>query len=315
MGFIVSARTLGAMFGLDVNLPDAWTWESLLASGMRVLLILLLAFGIRWLARRGIRRVVRRAMTGPAASRFGNAKSETPRDRRPGAGERRQQRAQALGDLLNSVVTLLIAGVTLVMVLGVAGLPIAPLLTSAGILGIALGFGAQTLVKDYLAGIFMIVEDQYGVGDWIDLGDASGEVESVSLRVTRLRDTDGTVWYVRNGEVLRVGNMSQGWARSVLDVTVEYDSDIDRVEAVLGEVAHAMYTDPAYRGVILEEPEIWGVNDLAKDGVVVRTAIKTAPLKQWATTRDLRARVKERFDTEGIRIPRSFVTGVTDVAQ
>ncbi|WP_375002298.1 mechanosensitive ion channel family protein [Aeromicrobium sp. CTD01-1L150] len=286
------------MLGLDVNVPDSWTWESLIEAGTQIALVVLLAVLILWGARRAIRRVVKRATQG------------SQRDRRPGAGERRKQRAQALGDLLNSVVTLVIAGVALVTVLGVAGVPIAPLLTSAGILGIALGFGAQTLVKDYLAGIFMILEDQYGVGDWIDMGDAGGEVEAVSLRVTRLRDTEGTVWYVRNGEVLRVGNQSQGWARSVLDVTVAYDTDIDRVCGVLAEVAHEMFVDPEYQGIVLEEPEVWGVNELAKDGVVVRVAIKTAPLKQWATTRELRARVKNRFDAEGIEIPRSFLTGV-----
>lgn len=311
MGFIVSARRVENMLGLDVNLPAAWTWEAALTASTQLAVILVLALVLRWLAGRAIRRVVRRAMHGGNGGPFGNTKAaESLRDRRPGAGERRKQRAQALGDLLGSIVTLLIAGVTIVMLLGVAGLPIAPLLTSAGILGIALGFGAQTLVKDYLAGVFMIVEDQYGVGDWIDLGDASGEVEAVSLRVTRLRDTDGTVWYVRNGEVLRVGNQSQGWARSVLDVTVGYETDLDLARRVLTEEAHVMFEDPDFRGIILEEPEVWGVNDLAKDGVVLRVAIKTAPLQQWATTRALRERVKNRFDREDIRIPTSFLTGV-----
>ncbi|MGJ9413107.1 mechanosensitive ion channel family protein [Aeromicrobium sp. CF4.19] len=295
-----------------MNLPASWTWEVLIEAGTQLVLILVLALVIRWLAGRGIRRVVRRAMHGGNGGPFGGTRAaESLRDRRPGAGERRKQRAQALGDLLSSVVTLVIAGVTLVMLLGVAGVPIAPLLTSAGILGIALGFGAQTLVKDYLAGIFMILEDQYGVGDWIDLGEGSGEVESVSLRVTRLRDTDGTVWYVRNGEVLRVGNQSQGWARSVLDVTVAYETDLDLAQQVLAQEAHAMFEDPDYQGIILEEPAVWGVNDLAKDGVVLRVAIKTAPLQQWATTRALRERVKNGFDREGIRIPTSLLTETT----
>ncbi|GAA2074534.1 mechanosensitive ion channel family protein [Aeromicrobium halocynthiae] len=313
MDSILSARRLDIMFGLDVTLPDTLALEPLVAAGVRIGVIVLFALVLRWLAGRGIRRVVHRATKGPGSSAFGRTKAGGAlRDLRPGAGERRKQRAQALGGLLTSVVTILIAGVTLVTILSVVGVPIAPLLTSAGILGIALGFGAQTLVKDYLAGIFMILEDQYGIGDWIDLGDASGEVEDVTLRVTRLRDTDGTVWYVRNGEVLRVGNQSQGWARSVLDVTVDYDTDLDRAQQVLAEEAHAMAEDPEFKGVILEEPSVWGVNDLAKDGVVLRVAIKTAPLQQWATTRALRGRVKARFDAEGITIPRSLLAaGVT----
>lgn len=308
MESILSARRLEIMFGLDVTLPDTVALEPLAAAGARIGVILIFAMALRWLAGRAIRRVVRRATAGPGTSTFGRTKAGSAlRDLRPGAGERRKQRAQALGGLLTSVVTILIAGITLVTILGVVGVPIAPLLTSAGILGIALGFGAQTLVKDYLAGVFMILEDQYGVGDWIDLGDASGEVEDVTLRVTRLRDTDGTVWYVRNGEVIRVGNQSQGWARSVLDVTVDYDTDLDRAQQVLAEEAHAMFEDPAYQGIILEEPSVWGVNDLAKDGVVLRVAIKTAPLEQWATTRTLRGRVKARFDAEDITIPRSLL--------
>lgn len=294
------------MLGLDVNLPGDMTWESLAAAGLRILVIAFFALALRWVAKRAIRRVVARAEQGPTSKTGGRLG-----DSRPGASARRKQRAQAMGDLLGSVVTLVIAGVALVSILDVAGVPIAPLLTSAGILGLALGFGAQTLVKDYLAGVFMILEDQYGVGDWIDLGEASGEVESVSLRITRLRDTDGTVWYVRNGEVLRVGNQSQGWARSVLDVTVTYDSDLERVQRVLGEVAHEMFEDQEFRGIILEEPEVWGVNDFAKDGVVVRVVLKTAPLQQWATTRALRGRIKDRFDAEGITIPTSlFSTAV-----
>ena len=141
----------------------------------------------------------------------------------------------------------------------------APLIASAGILGVALGFGAQSLVKDFLSGIFMIFEDQYGVGDVIDAGEASGTVEAVGLRVTRLRDVDGTVWYVRNGEIQRVGNMSQNWARTVLDVSVAYTEDLQRVRRVLQEVAHDLWYDDEYRGKIIEEPEVWGVQSLDPD--------------------------------------------------
>src|SRR5262249_38486577 len=151
---------------------------------------------------------------------------------------------------------------------------------SAGIVGVALGFGAQSLVKDFLSGIFMFLEDQYAVGDAVNVGSASGTVEALGLRVTRLRDVNGTVWYVRNGEILAVGNMSQHWARSVLDVTVANDADIDRVRELLHEVANEVWEDPEYTDSILEEPEVWGVERWDRDGVVVRLVVKTAPSAQ-----------------------------------
>ena len=183
------------------------------------------------------------------------------------------------------------------------GVNVAPIIASAGILGLALGFGAQSLVSDFLSGIFMIFEDQYGVGDEVDLGEAVGTVEAVSLRVTRLRDVNGTVWYVRNGEVLRVGNMSQNWARTVLDIVVGYQEDLTEVTRVLKDVAHDVWDDEDFRGIVLEEPSVWGVQDLGADGVTVRVALKTAPSQQWAVAREMRARIKKRFDIEGIEIP------------
>lgn len=301
------------MMGLDVNLPEAWTWESASTAGIRIVVVVVFALLLRWVARRAIGRIVRKAADGSAGILGTSRAGEMLADLRPGARERRRQRTQAMGDLLTSIVTLVIAMVALVSVLDVVGVPIAPLLTSAGILGIALGFGAQTLVKDYLAGISMILEDQYGVGDSVDLGEAGGIVESVGLRVTRLRDVNGTVWYVRNGEVLRVGNQSQNWARTVLDVTVAYDSDLELVQRLLAEEAEQMHGEERFRGVILETPEVWGVERFDKDGVVVRVVLKTAPMEQWSVARTLRQRVKRRFDQEGVRIP-SSVPFLTDGA-
>ena len=294
------------MPGLDVNLPESWTWETVTDGGVRVLVIIVMALVLRWVAKRAIARIVKRAGEGQVPDALANSRAGALlNDLRPAAGERRKQRAQAMGDLLGSIVGLVVAAVALVMVLDVVGVPIAPLLTSAGILGIALGFGAQTLVKDYLAGVSMILEDQYGVGDVVDLGEASGTVETVGLRITRLRDVNGTVWYVRNGEILRVGNQSQNWARTVLDVTVAYDSDLDVVQDILAEEAGAMYREDRFTGVIIEEPEVWGVERFDKDGVVVRVVLKTAPLEQWVVARTLRQRIKRRFDKAGIRIPAS----------
>ncbi len=141
----------------------------------------------------------------------------------------------------------MVFGIAFVMVLSELGLNVAPILASAGVLGLAIGFGAQNLVKDFLSGVMMMVEDQYGVGDEVDLGEAIGTVEHVALRVTRVRDVDGTVWYVRNGEILRVGNASQNWARTVLDVNVSYDQDLRKVREVLQEVAHGLWDDEDYQ--------------------------------------------------------------------
>jgi small conductance mechanosensitive channel len=214
-----------------------------------------------------------------------------------------------MGSLLKSIATGLIMAIVVVMVLDQVGVNIAPIIASAGIVGIALGFGAQNLVKDFLSGIFMILEDQYGVGDSVDVGEATGTVEAVGLRVTRLRDVDGTVWYVRNGEILRVGNQSQNWARTVLDITVAYESDLDQVQQLLQEEASALYEDEQFHDIIIEPPEVWGVERFDKDGAVVRVVLKTAPLQQWLVARTMRQRVKARFDAAGIRIPTSFTTG------
>ena len=149
----------------------------------------------------------------------------------------------------------------------------------------------------------MILEDQYGVGDEIDLGEAVGTVEAVTLRITRLRDVNGTVWYVRNGEIMRVGNMSQNWARTVLDISVAYHEDLVRVRRILEEVAHDLWEDEDFKGRVIEEPSVWGVQELAADGVTVRVLLKTAPLEQWAVAREMRQRIKARFDHEGIEMP------------
>jgi len=150
---------------------------------------------------------------------------------------------------------------------------IGPLLAGAGVLGVALGFGSQSLVKDFLSGIFMVLEDQYGVGDVVDVGPTSGTVEAVSLRVTRLRDVEGTVWYVRNGEILRLGNKSQGWARAVLDIPVGYDEDVARVQQVMLDVARQLADDEQFGPLVLEQPEVWGIEAMTQDTVTVHAAV------------------------------------------
>jgi small conductance mechanosensitive channel len=209
-----------------------------------------------------------------------------------------------MGSLLKSIASVVILTIFVITVIAELGFAVGPLIASAGIVGIALGFGAQSLVSDFLSGIFMIFEDQYGVGDVVDLGEAIGTVEAVGLRVTRLRDVEGTVWYVRNGEIVRVGNSSQNWARTVVDVPLGHDQDLYRVQEVLKDIAHDVWEDEEFKKVIIEEPEVWGVQDLTPDWITVRVTLKTAPLEQWAVAREMRERIKARFDHEGIELAR-----------
>jgi small conductance mechanosensitive channel len=270
-----------------------------------------LALVIRFLLHRLVDRLVSRAEDGvlpTRVSRFSRRRrntevTHTQELRDLAAATRRVQRAKTMGDLLKSVITGVLLAVFGTMILSQVGVNIAPIIASAGILGIALGFGAQSLVKDFLSGVFMIFEDQYGVGDVIDVGEAIGTVEAVTLRITRLRDLDGTVWYVPNGEILRVGNKSQNWSRAVVDIGVGYGEDLARAKRVLGEVAHDLWEDEDYRSVIVEEPEVTGVEALTPDAITLRVLVKTAPMEQWAIARELRQRVKARFDHEGIEIP------------
>jgi small-conductance mechanosensitive channel len=266
--------------------------------------IALIALITVWLLHRVVDRIVRKAEEGVLPDRLsrmtvGRSTTETGE----GARSRRLQRARTMGGLLKSIITGVVLAVAVTMMLAEVGYDIGPILASAGILGVALGFGAQNLVKDFLSGIFMIFEDQLGVGDVVDLGEASGTVEAVSLRVTRLRDVNGTVWYVRNGEILRVGNQSQNWARTVLDVTFPYREDVARVRRVLAEVADDLWRDEDYDGVIIEAPEIWGIEAVSADAITMRVTLKTAPLEQWRVAREMRARIKARFDAEGISAP------------
>jgi moderate conductance mechanosensitive channel len=275
----------------------------------------LLGIAVRFVLHRMIDRLVSKAEVGVLPDRVGRLSRGQGKGKKAKTGDdgpdhrdvvvatRRVQRAKAMGSLLKSVVTGVVIAVFATMILAELNVDVAPIVASAGILGLALGFGAQSLVSDFLAGTFMIFEDQYGVGDEIDLGEAVGTVEAVSLRVTRLRDINGTVWYVRNGEISRVGNMSQNWARTVLDISVAYHEDLVRVRRVLEEVAHDMWEDEDFKGRVIEEPSVWGVQDLGYDGVVIRVALKTAPLEQWSVARALRERIKARFDFEGIEIP------------
>jgi small-conductance mechanosensitive channel len=217
--------------------------------------------------------------------------------------QRRAQRAQAIGQLLRNFLVLVIWGTAVLLVLAELGVNIAPVMASAGVVGVALGFGAQTLVKDFLSGFFLIVEDQYGVGDIVDLGAAVGTVEEVSLRVTRLRDLTGVVWYVRNGEILRVANQSQGWTMAIAVVPVSYDTDLTVVRRIVIEVGTDMVQDPQTAPKMLGRPQFSGVESVSGEAVYVRVVAKARGGQQVALTRDLRERLKVAFDRAGVRVP------------
>ena len=216
---------------------------------------------------------------------------------------RREQRAEALGQLLRSIATFTIAGIAVLLVLAQLGVNLGPLLASAGVVGVALGFGAQTMVKDFLSGIFLVLEDQFGVGDVVDLGPATGTVEEVTLRVTRVRDLSGVVWYVRNGEILRVGNRSQGWTMAVVDLPIAYDEDLDNVRRIIEQIGVAMDADPAYDGILFGTPTYAGVESVSGDAVFVRVTAKAAPDQQMTASRALREQIKVAFDAAGVRVP------------
>jgi small conductance mechanosensitive channel len=216
--------------------------------------------------------------------------------------ERRRQRSQAIGSVLRSVASFLIMGTAALMILGTFQINLAPLLASAGVAGVAIGFGARNLVTDFLSGVFMILEDQYGVGDTIDAGVASGEVIEVGLRVTKLRGDGGEIWYVRNGEVKRIGNLSQGWATANVDVTVHAGEDLDKVKATLDEVAEKMSAEEPWNELLWGPIEVLGLDSVLLDSMVVRVTAKTMPGKSLTVERELRWRVKRAFDAADIRI-------------
>jgi small-conductance mechanosensitive channel len=286
---------------------QALTWaRTLLGPTMKIVLIVVVGF----LARTLLNRLWDRIAEGIASGRPGAGRLE---ERLPTAtaiftsspllSARREQRARTTASVLKSATSVAVAVVLLLTIMQVLYIPVAPLLASAGVIGVALGLGAQALVKDVIAGLFMIADDQYGVGDVVDLGEVTGTVEAVGLRVTRLRDADGTVWYLRNGEVPRVGNRSQGWARAVLDVSLSAGQDVARAQGLLLDVAKGLQKDDEFAADVLEDPQVWGVESVTKDGVVVRLVVKTRSMRQWAVARELRRRILHRFVEEGLDPP------------
>jgi small-conductance mechanosensitive channel len=282
--------------------PHAADVADALAKPVRIIVIFVVAWILVHLARVFTARLVKHLSGGVeklASIRGGVAFVDTG----PMPQARRVQRAETIGAVLRSIVTILIWSIAILTILEVLGINLAPLLAGAGIAGLAIGFGAQSLVRDFLSGIFMLMEDQYGVGDVIDTGVATGTVEGVSLRTTRLRDVDGVVWHIPNGTILRVGNKSQQWSRAVVDVPVTLESDTAAATEVIREVAEAVWHEPDFAAVILAEPSVLGVESLAPGRVVIRVVVRTQPQEQWRVERELRRRIKLALDAAGIGLP------------
>jgi moderate conductance mechanosensitive channel len=290
------------------NEPQLWTGEWFVdwfvGTPVRVVVIIIAALVARRVLHRIINGVVTRAGAVAAPKRMfgGKAAPKVIIGSTTMFSERRAQRAKTLGSLMRSVATAVIYSIATVMVLQELGFDVAPLIASAGIVGVALGFGAQNLVKDFLNGVFMLAEDQYGVGDVVDMGQARGTVEAVGLRITRLRDDAGAAWFVRNGEVLRLGNKSQGWSTAIVDVTVGADEDLDKVRELLTQLATQLVEDPAFVDVVDGDAQVLGFETVTPDAVTFRVVIRTKPLESDGVERELRHQVQQRFASEGVRL-------------
>jgi moderate conductance mechanosensitive channel len=274
-----------------------------LALPLRILVTVLIAFVCVRIARVLVRRVVRKMQqegTGEKISKIKHRTGLALLDTSPVPSVRRALRAETIGAVLRSLISVLIWATAIIMILDEIGVNLAAIGVGASIIGVALGFGAQQVVRDFLSGTFMIIEDQYGVGDVIDTGVATGTVEGVSLRTTRLRDAEGTVWHIPNGGILRVGNKSQQWTRVIMDVAVAYDADLPRATYAIRSGAESVAADPDFSSVITDDPEVWGIEQVEADHVVIRLAVKTEPLEQWRVARELRARIKAALDDAGI---------------
>jgi small conductance mechanosensitive channel len=288
-----------------VALRAEQVWEWFLGAPLRIVVTVVCAVVLRWLLVRGIGRAVDLTLARADARRSPEPGRAT-RALAAAAGlamERHRQRALTTASLLRSIITFVVGLVTVLTVMAIVDIPLGPLLASAGVGGVALGFGAQSLVKDFLSGIFMIMEDQYGVGDVVDTGEAVGTVEEVGLRVTRLRDGTGVIWYIRNGEIVRIGNKSQGWSTAVVDIPVAYSENVERVVAIIQEVLHELARDADWADQLIEEPTVVGVESMTGSSVTIRVIAKCAPQKEFGISRQIRERVKGAFDAAGVKAP------------
>jgi small conductance mechanosensitive channel len=293
----------------DVDVTDVDWWASVgvffAGVGWKLLTIAAIIVGallLGWILTGVIRRVVNRIVSG--AKSKANVDDTQAIERSPLASVRLVQRTRTLGSILHNIVNVTIVVIALLLIINViapTALGSLTLLTAA--VGAGLGFGAQNIVKDVLNGIFIVAEDQIGIGDVVDLGLATGIVEFVSVRVTHVRDVNGTLWYVRNGEITRIGNLSQGWSRVIVDVSVGLDADIEAVEKAMLDTAKALAKDPKWRTRILEQPEVWGLESITGEALVIRLVMKTRANAKDDVARELRMRIKRTVDELGVALP------------
>jgi moderate conductance mechanosensitive channel len=270
--------------------------DTIFAAGSRILFILVLTLIVRWFLHRLINKVVAGATSNPVTKLMNRGAAAA-------AADRSGQRARTLGSVLRSLCTAVVGVTAAIMVLAEFGVDLAPILASAGIIGVAVGFGAQNLVKDFLSGMFMLLEDQYGVGDIVDVGQASGTVETVGLRITTLRDVNGTLWYVRNGEILRVGNKSQGFAVAVVDVPVAHGTDVAEASKVAARVAQERVEQPDLAEDVLEEVQTLGIESVTTERMTLRLTVRVQPGRQFAVQRALNAELSEALGYTPTHIP------------
>lgn len=273
-------------------------WGKLLS----ILIIIAITLVLRWVLHFVLRYVVNRIVSG--AKKKQGVEDTQALMVSPLAAVRLVQRTRTLGTVLGNIVSIILFIVAVLLIVKTVDPTILgsfALLTAA--LGAGLGFGAQNIVKDILNGLFMVVEDQLGVGDVVDLGPATGIVESVGIRITQVRDVNGTLWFVRNGEILRVGNMSQGWARVIIDLSVPYEVDVDAVQDRVLATAQGLAQTTKWRSHIVEKPEIWGLESITADALVLRLAMKTRSSSRDDVARELRIRLKRNLDEMGVHLP------------
>jgi small conductance mechanosensitive channel len=288
-----------------MDLGDFWAWlgEAIAtyATFFRVVGLIVAGVIARIIIRVLIKRVVNQVVNGvKKAHKVDDTRELTSS---PIEALRAVQRTRTLGSVFNNTSTWVIVSVVIILALSELGFSVTALVASAGILGAALGFGAQSIVKDVLNGLFMVFEDQLGVGDVVDLGIASGVVERVGIRVTEIRDVSGTLWFVRNGEILRVGNQTQDWSRVIMDLPIPYQSNIDEIQNLLLETAKAFAHSPQWRRKVLEEPEVWGVQSLSAEAITLRLVVKVRAGAQWDAQRALYRVLKDALDKREVDIP------------
>lgn len=265
-------------------------WASTLAQFVHGPLTIVMILVVALLASRVGSRVIRRSVHGLIAR--SGFRGEMAR--------RATSRAETLGGVAASLVRIIVWTIAVMLVIDKLGVNTGPVLAGASIVGVAVGFGAQSLIKDFLSGFFVLAEDQYGVGDVVTVLDVTGTVEELNLRITRLRSADGTVWFVPNGEIRKVGNAAKDWSRAIVDVSIPAGTDVTLAVAAIGDELHASAEAHAWGDDVLDPPEVLGVESLGLDDSVIRVAVRTKPDARARIARDIRARIGARLTRDGL---------------